>query len=149
MLKAESELGPFAERYGLRTAEAKRALAMQDWPTYQALILEAASDLSFGMSQITVGTARGYSVGNGESTIANVLNVRQALFNRANAIDLGARHLAGCWARAEGYADRSLQAVLAYNSGSPQPEGNWYWVKYAGTIRRYQQCLQWAHGIVA
>ena len=124
MLQAESGLNPYAERYGV-------------WP-----------DVSFGYSQIIVATAAGYGVGDGSNTQANIAAVREALFDRATSIDLGARHLAGCWARAEGYEPHDLQALVAYNSGRPRLPDDPYWTEWAGNVRAYQSALEWARGVI-
>lgn len=124
MLKAESGLNPKAARYG-------------EWP-----------DLSFGLCQLTVATAKSYGLGDGSFAAANILAVRDALFQRDIAIDVGARHLAGCYERAADYPERELQALIAYNSGSPQPEENWYWQKYQSHIASYRYALSWAKEIL-
>lgn len=125
MLIAESGLNRTAARYG-------------EWP-----------DVSFGYCQMIVATAAGYGIGDGTNTAANIAAVRDALFDRERAIDVGARHLAGCWAEATPYADRELQALIAYNSGSCQPEGNWYWQRYGGNVNAYRAALARARAMLA
>ena len=109
-------------------------------------------DVSFGSTQITVRLAAAYGIGDG--TEASALVVRDALFDRETAIRLGADYYAQGLARAaamfsglEGDA-LLLQGLIAYNSGSPQPEGNWYWQDWSGNIASYRAALVWAHGIV-
>lgn len=123
MLWAESNLTRTALRQGI-------------WP-----------DWSAGMSQITVQTAARYGLGDG--TPASWGLVQEALFDRETSINLGARHLAQCWRQAERWGERELQALLAFNSGTPQTPGNWYWEHYASHIARYQQALTWAQRIAA
>jgi soluble lytic murein transglycosylase-like protein len=72
MLRAESGLNPFAERWG------------------------QGADVSFGLAQLTVDTAHGYGIA------GDAYAVRTALFDRETSIRLGARHLAGCYEQAAG-----------------------------------------------
>ncbi|MCL5264153.1 MAG: lytic transglycosylase domain-containing protein [Chloroflexi bacterium] len=121
MLKAESGLKRKAARYGT-------------WP-----------DISFGYSQLTVQTASGYGIGDGQNTAENIAAARNTLWDRETAIDVGAHHLSGCYGQADG---DTLQALIAYNSGQPQPEGNWYWQQWAGNIASYKAALKWAQEIL-
>lgn len=129
MLKAESGLKRTAAREG-------------SWP-----------DVSYGYSQLTVSTAEGYGIGNGEDTPSNRANVREVLFDRATSIDMGARHLSGCVLRAaeDGYVEDELllEALIAYNSGSTHPRGDWYWTSWPGNVRNYQFALEWAKEVAA
>lgn len=121
MLVAESgnpktgEPNPYAERWG-------------DWP-----------DVSFGCVQMTVQTAAQYGIGRGLPRDA--MTVRQALFDRELAIDLGARHLRKKYDLAGG---DWLQSLIAYNAGIPHPEGDWYWVHWKANVVRYQESIKWA-----
>jgi hypothetical protein len=107
-----------------------------------------------GFSQITVATAAGYGVGNGENSEWNIQATLAALCDRATAIDLGARHLANCLDYVDeilpglGAEQRELQGLITYNSGGPQVEGNWYWHQYMQNIENYIGCLAWAREIV-
>lgn len=118
MLIAESGLNPEAARYG-------------NWP-----------DVSFGLSQITVATAAGYGIGDGTRSGENIAHVQARLFDRVASIAVGSQHLALCWHQARAYEDRELQALICYNSGSPQPEGNWYWHHYPGNVANYRRALE-------
>jgi soluble lytic murein transglycosylase-like protein len=130
LLKAESGLNPDAIRRGA-------------WP-----------DCSAGLSQVTVATAGGYGIGNGEDTDENIQTVFAALCDRATAIDLGARILSGCLETVDevmpglSASDRELQGLIAYNSGSPQSHGNWYWERWHANIDNYLGCLEWAKSVI-
>jgi soluble lytic murein transglycosylase-like protein len=118
-LKAESGLKPDNPRQGT-------------WP-----------DWSQGLSQITVSLASSYGIGDG--TPASWSIVKERLADQETAIRIGAHYLSGCLKRAGG---DWLQALIAYNSGAPQPEGNWYWKRYAANIANYRSCLAWAHSLL-
>lgn len=72
MLKAESGLNPYAERWG------------------------KGLDVSFGLAQLIVSTANSYGIQ------GDAYAVREALFDRETSIGLGARHLAMCYRTAGG-----------------------------------------------
>ncbi len=148
MLRAESGLSVRAERWGIHTAAAREALAAGDMEALEVIIADAQPDLSFGLAQLIVSTAGGYGVGDGSMNVANVLAVRQALFDPAVSIGLGARHLAGCMIGSEHYAEPRLQILLRYNSGSFQSPGNWYWQRWAGNVAAYRSALAWAQSVV-
>ncbi|MDA8186858.1 MAG: transglycosylase SLT domain-containing protein [Dehalococcoidales bacterium] len=152
MLKAESGLRRTAERWGDRSRDAVEHIGDVDY--LRGLLADLRRrgiglDVSFGYSQLIVSTAGGYGIGDGSMSVDNVLAVREALFDRTMSIDVGARHLSGCYSQADGYDEQDLQALLAYNSGSPQPQGNWYWQRWAGNIASYEAALQWARELLA
>lgn len=117
-LEAESGLDPFAERYGA-------------WP-----------DVSFGLGQQAVAYA---PVGDGTNTDANIDLVRAWLFDRDNAIETAARHLARAYAVARQAGDDSLLGgLIVYNAGHyPYPESD-YWTRWAGNIANYRAAIEWA-----
>jgi hypothetical protein len=129
MLMAESGLNAEAERWGV-------------WP-----------DVSFGLGQMTVQTAEGYGIGNGQDTPANRAYVRDVLLDRETNVDVCFRHLAGCLetAKAWGYEGEEmyLQGLIAYNSGSPKPEGNWWWEKWGHNVETYRAGLAWSRETLA
>jgi hypothetical protein len=135
MLLAESTLYPFAERFGKYTSRAQEAIRGGCWGDLQTIIDYAWYDVSFGLSQVTVALAASYGIGNGTPQVDNVMLVRKKLFNREVSIDVGTRHLKAC------YENDRLQALIRYNSGSYQPEGNWYWQDYKANIDRYRWAL--------
>lgn len=150
LLQAESGLNPWAERWGMETAPAKTALAAGDWATLARILAQWSHDTSFGLSQITVPTARGLGVGDGSASVENALAVRQALFNRRNAVDLGARHLASCWRRAGTYdlshwgISRELAALVIYNAGMLWPPSDPWWQRWDENVQAYESALAWA-----
>ena len=124
-LKAESGLNPEAQRYGM-------------WP-----------DVSFGFGQQTVEYA---PWGDGSDTPANIALVRAKLFDRQTAIDLAAAHLGPEYASAGDMLtsaatpdERILCALSAYNSGSIQAPGNWWWT--GPGCANYRAALIWAHSV--
>ncbi len=154
MLRAESGLDPHAERWGTLTHTARQCLANQDWVCLRSICASQRTDISFGLCQMTVGTAGGYQIGDGSAVLDNVLAVRTALFDRAVAIDVGAQHLAGCCHEAAELEvpgwDPALVALTIYNAGSwmdPASEPEW-WENWSGNVSRYRECLAWARKIV-
>jgi hypothetical protein len=110
---AESGLNSHAARYGV-------------WP-----------DVSFGLMQRIVLF---HYWGNGSNTWENIQAVKDyVLANPEEDLLQGAIKLRSCLDRAGGDV---LQALIAYNSGSVQPEGNWYWERYAGNIAGYRAALE-------
>lgn len=130
MLKAESNLNPKAARYGT-------------WP-----------DVSFGYSQLTVQTAASYGIGDGSDTPINIANVREKLFDRKTAIDVGARHLSGCYAAADaaGWASRNisrdLAALVIYNAGWLPPLDSRWWITWTGNVTNYTAALKWVESLL-
>jgi len=148
-LMAESGLNPKAERFGFETLNAQQAINAGDWVALQAIIDRTKPDISFGYTQLIVGTAAGYGIGNGQHTVENVLDVRDRLFNRHASLDLGAQHLLRNMASPSDWGDDwRLQTLIAYNSGSHQPRGNWYWQRYQQNIQNYLGCLIWAENLL-
>jgi hypothetical protein len=145
MLRAESGLDPHAQRWGR-------------WP-----------DISFGLCQITVQTAEHFGIGNGTNTLQNILAVRAALFDRATAIDVGARFLASCMKTA-GRAPPALIArclenaigsarsrpvdvlimggLVVYNYGSLPGPSDSYWMTWQANVKNYWDALMWAHEVM-
>jgi hypothetical protein len=151
LVKAESELAPRGERWGSWSrAYVQDLIARQDYGKLANVIFDAKPDISFGLSQVTVGLAGSYGVGDGTWSVYNVLDVREALFDRKTSIDVGARHYAGCLARAPQVAgyDPLFVGLVLYNSGSWKEPGSWYWTEYAGNIARYVSALEWARGLL-
>lgn len=140
MLRAESTMNPCAERYGTQTRYAQAALREGDYNELAGIILEEWPDISFGLSQMTVQTASGYKIGNGAQTVDNVLYVRKRLFDRATAIEVGVKHLAGCYA-----PNDYLQTLIKYNSGDYHFEKDWYWEEYLANIEAYKSAIEWAN----
>jgi hypothetical protein len=130
MLKAESNLNRTAERWGV-------------WP-----------DISFGYSQLIVLTAAGYGFGDGSNTAENIAAVRDALFGRETAIDVGAHHLSGCYGQADQYdygamgLSHDLAALTIYNAGHLPLAGDPWWERWAGNIVNYAEALVWAATMV-
>lgn len=155
MPEAESSYYPFAERWGDRTNDVRRML--HNRAELAALIEDLerrglGADISFGYAQIIVSTAAVYGIGDGTNSVSNVLHVRERLFDRRLSIEIGARHLAAQYPKVptELRGEWSLQALIAYNSGSPQPRGNWYWRHpvYKNNPLAYQRALKWAEQLV-
>lgn len=118
-LMAESNLRRVAERYGV-------------WP-----------DVSFGMCQMTVATARMYGIGDGTNTPGNIELVKGKLFDRDIAIGVCAAHLERCQRVAKKHGKGTdIETMVVYNAGHlPEREGGW-WTRYAGHVKRYQACLE-------
>lgn len=122
MVHAESALNPYAARYGR-------------WP-----------DVSFGYVQMTVLTAGGWGIGDGSNTEENIALVRDYLFDRDRALDIGAHYLANLLANApKGIptTERWIWCLARYNGG-PNAEYDWWWQKYASHIAAYRRSLAWA-----
>ena len=111
------------------------------------IIKEAGSDLSFGLCQMSVPTAGLYGIGDGRNTPANIARVRALLAGPAVALDVGAWRLSGCVDAATLTTDPMLQALICYNSGSIQPEGNAWWLRWAENVRRYRDAIAWARNV--
>lgn len=153
-LKAESNLNPSAARWGDRTFEAEANLDNPDRLLALVADLELrglGTDLSFGMGQLTVGTARGYGIGDGSNDLANIFAVRTALFDRGRAIDLAAQHLAGCQAAAQtDYPDAAgddliILTLRAYNGGAGYGLTEDYAKHFVAHIASYERALSWAN----
>lgn len=124
-LKAESNLRPDAARNG-------------KWP-----------DVSFGMCQMTVQTARMYGIGDGSGTQENIDRVRVKLFDRNVAVEVCAAHLKRCRHTATLHGGGSdLETMVVYNAGRLPLKGDAWWQRYAGHVARYQQCLSWAEKMI-
>jgi len=160
VLQAESGLNPTAERWGDRTADAVSQI--DDTVYLNKLIIDLDlrgldADISFGMSQITVGTAAAYGIGNGIASVVNCLEARSLLFCRKTAINAGAQHLQKCYTVVDRCPldlwpqlseDRDLAALVVYNAGHlPDPRNTW-WTRWAGNVASYQRALEWAKGIL-
>jgi hypothetical protein len=153
MLQAESGLSSRAERWGDRTREAKESIGSPERLRQIVADLEArglGADISFGLCQLTVGTAKWYQIGDGSNRVENVLRVRDALFDRATAIDIGTRHLASAMTQAkrsdpnrEG-GDLILGGLVVYNAGWLPPSTHDWWRRWAGNVNNYQRALAWA-----
>lgn len=128
MLIAESGLNPRAERWGVHP------------------------DISFGLSQITIETAKGYGLGDG--TLATALSVRTALFNRATAVDLGTRHLAGNLAYVRERKPQQvgdallLDALRVYNGGGGALDNPAWEARWAANVASYRVALRRAHELL-
>jgi soluble lytic murein transglycosylase-like protein len=109
-----------------------RAVRQGPWP-----------DWSAGYTQLTVETAAGFGIGDG--TPAAWETVRDALFDRETSLSVGAQMLTHCLYLAGG---DWLQALIAYNSGQPQAEGNWWWQRWAANVATYRRALAWARETV-
>lgn len=155
-LRAESNLNRLAERWGDQTYEAQHAILNRGRLLAIVADLELRgqdADVSFGLGQLSVGTAAGYDVGNGSNDISNILAVRTALFDRETAIDLAARHLAYCYSASADWTypdDADLRSLVTYNRGSMAGPNSTYWTVYAENVQRYHEALAWAdHGPLA
>lgn len=125
LLEAESGLDPYAARYGV-------------WP-----------DVSFGYCQMTVATARYYGIGDGSVSQENIATVREALFDRATAIDVGAEHYGGNLAFVKAKRpqlagdDWLLMGLRVYNGGAWGLTDE-YAARYPGHIAAYRDAIAWA-----
>ncbi len=111
------------------------------------------ADTSVGPYQQTVIYANGYGVGDGTYTPANIAVCRAAFADWTIATRIAAEHLLSDLARAlvadpTLAGDEKLLAALAvYNSGHPEPRGNWWWSGPGHA--NYLAALTWAHSILA
>jgi len=126
MLKAESNLDPYAARWGV-------------WP-----------DISFGLCQMIVPTAAAYGIGNGQNTPENIQAVKGALFDRRTAIDVGTKHLAGNVAYVRQRKPHQtgdaliLDALRVYNGGSGALDNPDWERRWAANVESYRRAIAWA-----
>lgn len=144
---AESNLRPDAERWGTRTAEAKDAIARQDWAALQRIIdavVTISPDISFGYLQQVI---KWHYLGDHEHTVANCLEVRRQVFAdpRGNLFD-GARRLAGTLRTARSHdlapvdGDELLGACVVYNAGH-WPANPQEWAARKSRVQHYRESL--------
>ena len=144
-IAAESELDPHAERWGLLTPQAKTAIQANDRAALRSIIAQAGSDISFGLAQRIV---KFHYFGNHESTVENVLAVRQyvfdhmerdvreaAMFLKTKLVEARQGDLALC------DQDELLGACIAYNCGHFPLASEAYWGQRGPTIARYRAKL--------
>lgn len=92
--------------------------------------------MSWGFGQRSIAW---HYIGDGTPSPENIAHVRQYVYDHPEEdLHQMAWKLRDCWDRT---GHDELQSLIVYNSGSPQPEGNWYWQKYLGNIRNYQAAL--------
>ncbi len=117
---AESQLNPYAERYGV-------------WP-----------DVSFGLSQRILAY---HWAGNGQNTLQNIAAVRAAVFANPtlDLYHMGYKLLTNIWTVREEKdlrrvgGDRQLATLVVYNRGHFPAYASTYWTVYAGNVRRYKE----------
>lgn len=163
-LIAESGMNPRAERWADRSTRGRELTARIDRdPGDEAAYNELQRlmddlklrgvhyDCSWGYSQLIWSTAGGYGIGDGQYTLANLLDVRRQLFDRATSIDLGARHLALCYQRVRDELgdvgdeiETAINALIVYNSGSIQRPGSSYFQNYSGNVAAYKSAIRQA-----
>lgn len=160
-LIAESGMNPRAERWADRSTRGRELTARIDRdPGDEAAYNELQRlmddlklrgqhfDCSWGYSQLIWSTAGGYGIGDGQYTLANLLDVRRQLFDRATSIDLGARHLALCYQRVRDELgdvgdeiETAINSLAVYNSGSVRRPNDSYWTVYAANVASYRRAI--------
>jgi len=140
---AESGLQVYSERWGLHTNEGRAAAEARDFAAIERVLAKMRADkhtydCSFGVGQKIVIYA---PVGNQTMTPANILEVREWLFNPYNAVRVMVDQIGGLYRHflAWGKDDEQTQlmALYAYNTGKMDgtpPDG-----EYASNAIAYQR----------
>ena len=131
---AESNLNPYAERWGAATARAKEAIAAGDRRTLQQIIDRYWPDISFGYGQRIVLY---HYCGDRSPTVDNCLAVRNSVFqNPMRDVVETAKKLQPLYAV---YGDM-LRSLIVYNAG--HWPGDWYFTAYQQNVKNYQNALR-------
>lgn len=141
LLKAESGLNPRAERWGTRTAEARRMIQFGLLRSSRSLINDVWPDISFGFGQRIV---KYHYIGDKTKSVTNILQVRQGVFNDPDRdIREAADHLAGAFEHST-CDGTPLSALVVYNAGSDRRHSEVWMRRWAGNVAAYEWALAWA-----
>ena len=150
---AESNLYPFAERWGTATNDAKAAIRDGEWDTLQGIIDSEWPDISFGYSQCIVLF---HYEGNHEATVDNCISVRNRVFAdpARDILEIGKRlrnHMdLASYLYSEGLLPHQvfddvepiwLAALIRYNAGRIPVENDPWWDRWAGNVANYKAAL--------
>ena len=146
LVKAESGLNPYAERYGTRTQEFLQRLLWYKRGDHsqaqelQAILDDVGYDISFGLGQQIIAY---HYAGDHTTTLENVLAVRKQVFdNPAENLEDAAIRLAR--GKVRSFDNTWLGAMVVYNAGSDKRNDDEWFARWKGNVASYQAELDWA-----
>lgn len=141
LMKAESNLNPYAERWGIYTADARSAIESVDFALLESIIATAWPDISFGYSQRIVLY---HDTGDRSASVENCLLVRDYVFSHQEEdIMAAATRLRGCFSNPT--CDGSIiSALVVYNAGSDRRNDPVWAARWRGNVASYERALAFA-----